>query len=532
MVKIVRYEVYSDRGDGWKLVEQFSGEERQNASFCAKDVEAGGSAVKIIREVYETEDGSFQETVEYVSGLHNKAKKIKSIEDEIFEDLKGDYNVEATPFKMLASNQVSKALLKLVLIVFFSLLLANILTSLSVPVVEFMVPEEKRKSVLFFGFLIIFTSLAGPLLLYKIPWNVFYSLRKGEKELINERKIFRRAATLLNFYNLNDNGQEVIVPIFPEAPLEYKQYIVEYLTQILNSLNTKIKISDSFNRLGIELVVYGGCLQLSRYGHLLWAEANSLMYEAFKVLNGERVDLQTFYDAKRSYQDNKVAVFLTGVGAYLMSQVINDIPMDAEVLQATLEKWISFNTVPETDSRLNDASEEKEDTDLNIIFECLVNIRWNITIFDEEKDIGEKEQNEVKTDVRGIIAQLVAQYRGDNMIEENSTTSIHFSNLGKAVSFLTAVRDKIEEYKDHRSEYNLMADIKMALLDVPSDKKLNFNAYVSDILEYAYNQEIIVNGVVKDELLESPYGFEFLGDKALHRSGMTTPLYKLSQPTD
>ena len=249
-------------------------------------------------------------------------------------------------------------------------------------------------------------------------------------------------------------------------------------------------------------------------------------------MNGERVDLQTFYDAKRSYQDNKVAVFLTGVGAYLMSQVINDIPMDAEVLQATLEKWISFNTVPETDSRLNDASEEKEDTDLNIIFECLVNIRWNITIFDEEKDIGEKEQNEVKTDVRGIIAQLVAQYRGDNMIEENSTTSIHFSNLGKAVSFLTAVRDKIEEYKDHRSEYNLMADIKMALLDVPSDKKLNFNAYVSDILEYAYNQEIIVNGVVKDELLESPYGFEFLGDKALHRSGMTTPLYKLSQPTD
>ena len=220
MVKIVRYEVYSDDGNGWQLVEQFSGEDRQEAVFCAKEVEAGNRPVKIIREIYDTDDNSFQESVEYISGLKVKTKeKIKAVEDSIFDDLKGEYNVEATPFKMLASNVVSKAIMKLILIIVFSLILANILVSLAVPMVEFLVPDEQRKSVLFFGFFIIFLLIAAPLLFYKIPWNVFYTLHQGEKELINERHFFRHAASLINNYNLNDNGKEVVVPVFPEAPL-------------------------------------------------------------------------------------------------------------------------------------------------------------------------------------------------------------------------------------------------------------------------------------------------------------------------
>jgi hypothetical protein len=50
MVKIIRYEVYSDYGDGWKLMDQFSSEERQNASIYAKEIEENNHPVKIIRE--------------------------------------------------------------------------------------------------------------------------------------------------------------------------------------------------------------------------------------------------------------------------------------------------------------------------------------------------------------------------------------------------------------------------------------------------------------------------------------------------
>ena len=182
MVKIVRYEVYSDRGDGWKLAEQFSGEDRQDAVFCAKDIEEAGHPVKIIREIYDTQDNSFQESIEYVGNLKTKPReKVKSVEDHIFDDLQGEYNVEATPFKVLAENQVSKAIVKLILIIVFSLVLANVIIGLSVPLVEFFVPDDKRKSVLFFGFFAVFILVAIPLLLYKIPWNVFYSIHRGGK---------------------------------------------------------------------------------------------------------------------------------------------------------------------------------------------------------------------------------------------------------------------------------------------------------------------------------------------------------------
>ena len=530
MVKIVRYEVYSDDGNGWQFVEQFSGEDRQEAVFCAKEVEASKRPVKIIREVYDTDDNSFQESVEYISGLKTKNKeKIKAVEDNLFDDLKGEYNVEATPFKMLASNVVSKAIMKLILIIVFSLILANILISLSVPVVEFLVPDEQRKSVLFFGFFIIFLLIAAPLLFYKIPWNVFYTLHQGEKELINERHFFRHAASLINNYNLNDNGKEVVVPVFPEAPLEYKQYIVDYLSQILNNLDVKIRLTDSFNRLGIELVVYGGCLELSRYGHLLWAEANSLLYEAFKVLEGDNVDLQAFYEAKRSYGDNKVAVFLSGVGAYLMSQVIHGIPMDSGVLKDTLEKWISSNTRPETSTEIEtSATAEGEGDNNGAVFECLVNVRLSVHIYDDEKSVNDEEQNAVRADLRNMVAGLVQRFHGKDVVEAEDITSVRFSKVEQAVKFSLALHVELDEFKDKHAEYNLIMDDKVAVLEVPSDMAVNLNAYISDVLDYAYNQEIIVNATIKDELLDTPYKFEFLGDKNLRRSEMSLPLYKMS----
>ena len=65
-------------------------------------------------------------------------------------------------------------------------------------------------------------------------------------------------------------------------------------------------------------------------------------------------------------------------------------------------------------------------------------------------------------------------------------------------------------------------------MDTPTDENLNLNSYVTDILDYAYNQDIIVNNAIKDELLESSYGFEFLGDKQLRKCDIAIPLYKMS----
>lgn len=531
MVRIIRYEVYADKGAGWRLLDQFSADDRQEATFCAKEAEERGCSVKIVREIYETNDGSFHESVEYIGGLKNK-KKIKSVEDAVFDDLKGEYNVEATPFKVLASNQVSKAIFKLVLIVFFSLILANLLTSLALPLIEFIVPDEKRKGVLFCCFFTIFVMFAAPLLFYKVPWDVFYSLRKGEKELINERRIFRRATSLMKGYTLNDDGTEVITPSFPDAPLEYKEYIIDYLSQVLNNLDPQIKLNDGFNRLGVELIVYGGCLELSRYGRLVWAEANSLLYEAFKILEGSHVDLQAFYDAKRTYVDSKIAVFLTGVGSYLMSQIINGAPMDVAVLKMTMEKWIASNTHPETNVDISIVAPEGEEKGLNIAFECLVNIRLIINIYDDEKFIGQDEQEAVQSDIRLFMSRLIAQCGGDNVIENGNLTTIHFSNLGKAIQFIDAFNKELFDYKDNQCSYNLMVDERIALLDMLADNTVNLSRYIEEVLKYSCAQDVIVDEAIKNKLEKVSYSFESLGDKTLRKSDRVVSLYKMSGFSD
>lgn len=40
MVKISHYEVYTDRGDGWKLEDRFSSDQRYDAMRIAKEREA------------------------------------------------------------------------------------------------------------------------------------------------------------------------------------------------------------------------------------------------------------------------------------------------------------------------------------------------------------------------------------------------------------------------------------------------------------------------------------------------------------
>ena len=52
MAKIAHYEVYIDSGSGWRLVERFAADQRQEAYRLAKESENGSNKVKIINNVY------------------------------------------------------------------------------------------------------------------------------------------------------------------------------------------------------------------------------------------------------------------------------------------------------------------------------------------------------------------------------------------------------------------------------------------------------------------------------------------------
>ena len=526
MISITHYEVYTDNGSGWKLEDRFSSDQRQEAFGLAKEKELEKVKVKIIKEVFDVQDNTYQEAVEYVSGLgaSKSAKKKHVGYANAGSDASSEDEAEPEVEMSISGNRVMKAVLKLVVIVVLCLVFANLLLTLIAPIIESFVAEESVRPILFAVFFVLFLGLAVPLLLKKVPWYVFAERTAVVRQRdLNEKKFYDKAETIIATYNLNDNFDSSITPAFPEAPIEYKRYIVEFLSDIINNLDASVNLQDSFSKLGIKLVVYGGCLELSRYCGLKITEANSLLYEAFGVLDGEIADLEAFYDAKRSYRDNKVAIFLTGVGAYLMAQVIEERPMASHILKAVFAKWERQNN----GTADNSENSEKEGVEANIMVKSMVSIRNELHFLDDAIPHQDEEAAKVSGDIRNIISNLLLKYHGMNVVEDNGITTIEFDRLNEAAKFAIGCLNDIEIYESELDDENAELKNSCVIIKYDSEDEPNLNPMIEDILEQVYDKEIVVTQPIANELQGEKYQFDFLGEKRLERTGKTMELYKL-----
>lgn len=522
MISITHYEVYTDRGEGWKLEDRFSGEQRQEAFGLAKEREREKIKVKIIKEIFDVQDNTYQEAVEYVSGLsgnkptHKKNGDFKPSRDG--EDLDID---DPHAEKSLSASNVSKAILKLISIIILCLVFANLLVTFIAPIIENFVDEKSIKPILFSTFFVLFLSLAVPLVLKKVPWYVFTEKTKviRHREL-NEKKFYDKAEAIIAAYNLNDDFDSSVTPVFPEAPLEYKRYIVSFLSDIINNIDSNVSLKDSFSRLGVKLIVYGGCLELSRYSGLKVTHANSLLHEAFCVLDGDITNLEAFYDAKRTYRDNKTAVFLTGVGAYLMTQVIEERPMASHIIKTAFGKWErQNNSTPETE----DNTKTRE---VNIMVKSLLSIKSELHFLEDNVPNQDATAEKISGEIRNIIYNLLTKFRGENVIEANGITSIEFIRLNEAVKFAVEYLKDISSYQDKVEGDTFELHNRCAIIKYNSTEEPNLSATCEDILDQVYDDEVVVSKEIESELRTS-YKFDFLGEKKLPRSGRSIELYKL-----
>lgn len=525
MVKITHYEVYTDKGDGWKLEDRFSSDQRHEAINLSKEKEQEKLKVKIIRETFDVQDNSYQETVEYVSNLSNTKPKtqsgrlISSADIRNFaagnNELDTQIETEGTP------GEIIKAVFKLVSIVVLSLVFANLLVTLLTPVVEDLLPEEKVRMALFVVFFIIFLALAVPLILTKIPWYVFNVHRHAVERPVKESRFYEKANSIIKLYQFNDY-EPSIAPAWPEAPLEHKRYIIEFIKDIMSGIESQTMFEDSFSKLGVKLVVYGGCMELSRYCGLRITEANSLLFEAFKIIDGDDADLEAFYDGKKSFSDNKVAVFLAGVGAHLMAQIIEEQPMDIHMLKQSFEKWEAL-----LNGEYQEAETKLQAVKVDIMCPCLVNIQCQLKFFDEAMPNLSEQKAAYEGDVRNIIYNLLSKYRGSNVIEKDDITSIEYDNTEDAVKFATEFIKDINIYRDDLNDENLLFLSKCNIVDKSEEEAANLDIYIADVLDHTFNNEILVTEKIKNSMYVNKYEFEFLGDKRLNKSDKLVALYKL-----
>lgn len=518
MVKITHYEVYTDKGDGWKLEDRFSSEQREGAINLAKEFESNKTKVKIIREIFDVQDNSYQETVEYVSVFNKPKPESSPLKISVYDADKDE--VEPQKTEEVDSSAVFKAILKVVSIIALSLVFANLLASLLLPIVEDLAAEENVQPIVFILFFVIFMSLAIPLLLNKVPWYIFTQRPSAMEEAPKqqESRYYEKAETIERLYRLNE-GEPSVAPAWPEAPLEYKHYIVDFLRRTMDELDSGSMFEDSFSKLGVKFIVFGGCMELSRHSGLKFTQANSLLFESFKILDGDDADLEGFYESKKTYGDNKIAMFLTGLGAQLMAKIIAEQPVDFSVVKLSFKKW---------EDQLNGDFQKSETKPLqNKISEdlpCIVNVSYQFRFYDGMTN--DEKSEEYNTDMQNIIYNLLNKYRPVTHTDKKKYFSIEYLNAESAAKFAIDFLRDVTQYKEDISDENLLFLSKCNLIDIDSEIEDNEN-YIEDILDHTFNNEIIVTEKIKDNLYSNKYEFEYLGEKRLNKTERLVALYKL-----
>ena len=523
MIKITHYEVYTDKGEGWQLEDRFAAEQRQDAFNLAKEKEAENRKVKIIKEIFDVQDNSYQESVEYVSNLNRKKGNAGRSWSEVSEE------EESSPLPvvetLLSRNSVTGVLLKLVLLISISLVFANLFVSLLFPLLEIFVPEENSRPVLFGVFFIVFLAMSVPLLLKSIPWYVFI---RGRNKEVKEEKFYDKAEYLIKAYNLNDKDP-IIATAYPEAPLEYRQYTISYLSDLISHIQSQSALQNSFSRFGVKLLVYGGCLELARYCGLTMPEANSLLYDAFQVIDGDKADLEAFYEAKRTYKDNKIAIFLTGVGAHLMSQIIRGMPISENLLNVAFDKWEAQDSNPKIDrepapTEPQEAEKPKEE---DIIKMTSVSIKSDLKFVDDGMPDKEQKATDISSQIRNILFNLVNKYQGETPIEANGITTIHFRKLNNAVKFAIESIKDINTYHDELDNEGLLMRNCCAITAYKPEDEVNLSSFLADMFEHIYSNEIVMTKAVAEELKDGEYHLDYLGEKNFKTLGITEELYKI-----
>ena len=531
MAKIAHYEVYIDSGNGWRLIERFPVEQRHEAYRLAKESEKDTNKVKIIKETFEVADNSYSEAVEYISNKKETKKSGKSLKDI-------DYHKNSTEVvKEISSsrNNVFSAIIKFIALVFVSLIFANIFVSLIFPLLEVFIGEENHNSTLFFIFFIVFIAIAVPLVLKNIPWYIFVKQDKEEKIDVDEKQFFDKATTLVKAFNINSDLSNLKTGSYPEAPIEYKHYLIYYLSEILSNIDVENSLQTQFSRLGIKFLVFGGCLELGKYGNLNMSEANSILYDSFKIIDGEAADLEEFYETKQTYSDNKIAIYLVGVGAFLMHQIIHDKKLYTKILNRAFDKWETQRN-PEVYNKKDEIKVKEEDKKIENIEvsttktkekSCLVSIKSDLKFLDSTIKDQENIANQVSETIRTLVGNLTQKYNGRNITENKGISTINFEKLRDAARFAIEYFGDINAYIDNNNDERL---ILRNCCVITEDKYSDDNdkmVYVKDIFEHVYNNEIVV---IKDfsQILEGEgYSIEFLGDKALKDTKDSIALYKL-----
>jgi len=581
MVLIVNYDLYLRINGSWELHGRYASDQKKKAFLDAKNAEENQFyPVKIIKENFNSESGNSSENVIYMSkstfdakeeeeaqAKKEKEKRRKQIQKN--KNSKKALNKKGKSKKPIANKEGSDKIItigaKILILTTIAIILAKGLLWVISPILAIIYTGDDLSDAKFFSFLILFLSLAIPLIVKNISWNV---LNVEEEEFTKAHRTEKRKKTI-SPNNLNDGYATPFEPV----GIDYTKQVLMILNKYIAVLKELKLPINNFTKFGIKLALYGSCRYLQENKNLSQAQVNTLLYEAFNMFENNNVNsLGEFYEAKNSYENIDLAKTLIRSGESVMSNIDDYDKSEFDKLSNIVSSWYKLSE-PENQTTKDSETSEEENTENaeknkpSQLYEASGDLTEAVVDNSMEEDEGTKpieieevkdaEKNEVVTVLFSDIVDstLLNQEVGDakaleilkvhnkiyrDCLIEHSGKEIKHTGDGIMASFTSVANaaDAAIEMQKKYFEYNQenptqkRLEVKLGMNTGEPIKSNNdlFGATVqiaARCCSQALGGEIIVTNVVKELLTGKNIKFDCIGEKQLKGINEPIKLYKI-----
>ena len=406
------YEVHVEQGGRWSIHAQFASNQKDVAIEEAKQLDSQGNigAVKVIREVYDTNQGTHRDYVVYKSAgvtatdgetdTTERGARHEPDNDETDDDDYGgdeDYDDGADKFDLSApppkrkgktKNSLTGFLVKILLIILFSLCLASMAAVIATEVLGgstlfgYRISGGREANMLFIVFVGTFlisagfmsatfikgTSIEGgsrrpraPRRQRAAPQPAAPAARKKRKKRRRGDELDQAMAGSEDFVlaeqeadETNDrlqkeiSGDDAVDPnagnkgvetLSPHAEKQ-KSYMMDFLSDSLKKTGGDTKKMDNFNKFGVNLFLAGACETLADKRDLDEKARAKVLADSVRVMGFKKSHASTFADKYEEYllQDPRY-MQMYQAGRNAMNTHFQDPNSSAQHMASALSEW-------------------------------------------------------------------------------------------------------------------------------------------------------------------------------------------------
>ncbi|MBT3910498.1 MAG: adenylate/guanylate cyclase domain-containing protein [Rhodospirillaceae bacterium] len=374
------YEVHVQQGGRWSIHAQFDSHQKDVAIEEAKQLDSQGNtgAVKVIREVYDSGQGTHRNYVIYKSagasasdgetdrtGTKNDQSSWSSGDDDDDDDggFGGDFDddddddfelAEVKKRKKKKTKKVSLTgiLVKLLLITLFSICLAALTTVVASNVLGgstlfgYRITAAREANMLFVVFTLTFLIAAGSMAMTFMRGD---SLGKQKRRRPPARRAQAAAAPALvkNTKRKRKESRDALGSAMSGSD-EYqlaeaekqKAYMMDFLSEALKKSGTDDKKMDNFNKFGVNLFLAGACETLADKRDLDAKSRSKVLADSVRVMGFKKSHASTFADKYEEYllQDPRY-MQMYQAGRNAMNTHFQDPDDSAQHMKSALAEW-------------------------------------------------------------------------------------------------------------------------------------------------------------------------------------------------